>query len=215
MTGTDRDILISRVIDGEASPEDWSALKALAERDPSVWRDLAGLQQDHAELAGAMTEIVSIADGVDAPVEASGGIAERGRLLRVWGGWAAAAVLAIGWFTNAPNSGGMGVVPAGGPGGAHSANLGPFGLNKGSEPEDYFNAYLRAGEESGNVLGEVGEPVLVQTIPHEDGTYEVRYLRQVMERRRVPQVYGVGIEYDERGEARPVLTPVKRSTGRF
>lgn len=212
MTGTDRDILISRVIDGEASPEDWSALKALAERDASVWRDLAGLQQDHAELAGAMSEVVAIADDVDAPVESSGGIAERGRLIRVWGGWAAAAALALGWIINSPRLDGMNIVPGAGP---QSANLAPFGLNKGSEPEDYFNAYLRSGEQSGHVLGEVGDPVLVQTIPQEDGTYEVRYLRQIMERRMVSEVYGVGVGYDERGEARPVLQPVKRSTGRF
>ena len=215
MTGTDRDILISRVIDGEASPEDWSALKALAERDPSVWRDLAGLQQDHAELAGAMTEIVAIADDVDAPVESSGGVAERGRLLRAYGGWAAAAALALGWFVRPPTTDGLDMIPADNAAGASKAALSPFGLSQRSVPEDYFNAYLRAGEKSGNVLGEIGEPVLVEAIPQNDGSYEVRYLRQVLERRIVPQVYGVSINYDEHGAPRPFLTPARRSTGRF
>ena len=215
MTGTDRDILISRVIDGEASPEDWSALKALAERDPSVWRDLAGLQQDHAELVGAMAEVASIADGIDAPVALSGGIAERGRLLRTYGGWAAAALLALGWFVRPATPGGMSLIPAESRNASNNAALSPFGLNHASMPEDYFNAYLRAGEQSGNVVGEVGEPVLVATIPQNDGSYEVRYIRQIMERRIVPQVYGVSVNYDERGVARPVFTPVRQSTGRF
>lgn len=209
MTGTDRDILISRVIDGEASPEDWSALKALAEREPSVWRDLAGLQQDHAELTGAMAEIVSIADDVDAPVHAHGGVADQGRSLRMWGGWAAAAALALAWIVRAPTSEPQ-IVPAG-----QLAGLAPFGLSKDSGSEDYFDAYLRAGQQDGRVLGEVGEPVLVQTTPQEGGGYEVRYVRQVMERRIVPQIFGVGVGYDEQGQTKPVLVPVKASSARM
>lgn len=211
MTGTDRDILISRVIDGEASPEDWSALKALAERDPSVWRDLAGLQQDHAELSGAMAEVVSIADGVDAPVELVGGVADRGRSLRMWGGWAAAAALACAWIVRGPGA----TEPLASPTKGQQAGLGPFGLSQNSGTDDYFNAYLRAGQQDGRVLGEVGEPVLVQTIPHEEGGYEVRYVRQIMERRVVPQLFGVGVGYDEQGQTKPVLVPVKSSSGRM
>ncbi|MBX3367618.1 MAG: hypothetical protein KF912_09950 [Phycisphaeraceae bacterium] len=211
MTGTDRDILISRVIDGEASPEDWSALKALAERDPSIWRDLAGLQQDHAELSGAMAEVVAIADDVVAPVYAAGGISDRARSLRMWGGWAAAAALALAWIVRPANQDPYPnvVLPT------NHAALSPFGLSASSQPDDYFDAYLRAGQQEGRVLGEVGEPLLVQTIPQEGGGYEVRYVRQIMERRIVPQVYGIGLGYDERGEARPILIPVTTAPGRM
>lgn len=208
MTGTDRDILISRVIDGEATPEDWSALKALAERDPSVWRDLAGLQQDHAELSGAIAEAVMTADAVEAPLELMGGIAERGRALRTWGGWAAAAALGLAWIVNGPRAQER-VEPMG------RANLSPFGLGKDSKPEDFFDAYLQSGRATGKVVGEVGEPVLIETIPQESGGYEVRYLRQVLERRVVPQVYEVSVGYDERGTPVPTMVPARIRSGRM
>lgn len=210
MTGTDRDILISRVIDGEASPEDWSALKALAERDPSVWRELAGLQQDHAELVGAMEEAISIADGVDAPVHAFGGIADRRSSLRMWGGWAAAAAVALAWIARAPSNQ-TNIQPIG----SGQASLTPFGLSQNSGPDDLFNAYVRTGQKEGVVLGEVGEPVLVDTRPHEDGGYEVRYVRQIMERRIVPEVYGVSVGYNEQGQPKPVLVPLKPGANRM
>lgn len=212
MNSDDRDILISRVIDGEASPEDWSSFKALAERDPSVWRELAGLQQDHAELSGAMARAMAIADGVEAPVEASSHLAHQGRVLRVWGGWAAAALMALAWFVHGPRANdGMpqgALQPTG-----NRAALTPFGLSQSSAPEDYFNAYLEAGQRSGNVLGEVGEPLLVQTLPHAQGGYEVHYIRQVLERRVVPQVYEISVGFDERGQAQPRLVPVRAGPG--
>ena len=61
MTGVDRDILISRVIDGEATPEDWTAMRAMAERDASIWGDLVAAQQDHAELCAIVSRAADAA----------------------------------------------------------------------------------------------------------------------------------------------------------
>ena len=68
MTGIDRDILLTRVLDGEATPEDWAAFRAMAACDPRVWTDLADTQQEQAELALARAEVVQMADEVDATI---------------------------------------------------------------------------------------------------------------------------------------------------
>ena len=68
MAQPDKDILISRVVDDEATGEDWAALKELAERDPAVWRDLAEAQYTSIGLASAVQAAIEVADDVEAPV---------------------------------------------------------------------------------------------------------------------------------------------------
>lgn len=199
MSGIDRDVLITRVLDGEATPEDWAAFRALAEREPSVWRDLADAQQDRAELASALAEVLAVADGVNAPIEVHAGerLSLRFRTAGAWLGWAAAATLAIGAFVNRG-------VPSGAMTGTEAqANLFPI-----NSAEDALKLYMDKGQQAGSVLGQVPERLLVSTRPSPEGGYEVVFLRQILERQRIEDFYRVG--RDEAGRSVPVpYTPVQ------
>ena len=198
MTGIDRDILITRVLDGEATPEDWAAFRAMAARDQSVWAELADAQQDRAELAGALAEVISVADRVDAPVEVHAGerFNARLRLGVAWAGWAAAAMLAVGAFTGRL---GLGGAPLGG---TQEAGLFPV-----SSPEDALKLYFDKGQESGRVLGEMPDRVLLSSEPLADGSgFTVVYVRQFVERQQVPDLFRLGI--NEAGQQVPV--PIAR-----
>ena len=96
----DRDLLISRVVDDAASAGDWAQLRALAEYDPSVWRELFEAQHAQAELAQAVQQAIAIADGIEAPVESlpGHGLRFRARQVAGWAGWAVAASVAVVWM---------------------------------------------------------------------------------------------------------------------
>ena len=98
----DRDLLISRVIDDAASAQDWDELRALAEYDPSVWRELFEAQHTQAELAQAVQQAIAVADGIDAPVQELGGSGLRlcVRQVGAWAGWAVAASVGIFWMAS-------------------------------------------------------------------------------------------------------------------
>jgi hypothetical protein len=199
MTGIDRDILITRVLDGEATPEDWAAFRAMAAMDPEVWADLADGQQDRAELSMALTEAIAIADRVDAPVEVVSGerITVRLRASVAWVGWAAAAMLAVGAIID------RGQTPAGGP--SNQA-----GLLSVSTPEEALDLYKSKGQEEGTFISEVPERLLVESRALEDGSgYEVIYVRQFIERAQVHDMYRFG--QDEAGNVIPL--PYKQPTG--
>lgn len=206
MTGVDRDILITRVLDGEATPEDWAAFRAMAARDQAVWADLADAQQDRADLASAVADAIAIADRVEAPVHRHAGeqLNARIRTGAAWLGWVAAAMVAVAGFT-----GRLGTPAAGvGPGvGAQQAGLFPI-----SSPEDAMKLYLDKGQQAGSVLGEVPDRVLLSSAPAADGNgYEVVFLRQIIERQRVKTLYQLG--ENEAGQAVAVpIEPPKPAT---
>lgn len=78
---------------------------------------------------------------------------------------------------------------------------------------DAWQAYLQKGRESGEVVGEIPNKLLVDSKPALSGNgVEVIYVRQVMERAIVPDLY----EFAGRDEAgRPTLVryahPVRNS----
>ncbi len=203
MTGIDRDVLITRVLDGEATPEDWAAFRAMADRDASVWGELADAQQDRAELASALAEALAVADGVDAPIEAHAGerMRVRVRTATAWLGWAAAATLALGVFTGRVD-----------PGRGEDAQQ--AGLFSVSTPEEALQLYMAKGQEAGSVLGEVPDRVLISSSPAPDGSgYTVVYLRQIIEQQRVEDFYRLG--ENEAGQKVPVPFPQPRPRGKI
>lgn len=193
----DRDILISRIIDGEATPEDWAAFKALAAREPSVWRDLAECQQDHADLSIAVANAARLADSIDLPVEEARSVqlSRRVRAALSWGGWAVAAVAVLAFSTQrAADSQGTDASRAG-------LGFGP-GVIPVSTPDQAYDAYLQLGREQERVVEEVPTRILIETRALRDGTFEVRYLRQILERITVPSLYEFG--EDEHGRPVPI-----------
>ncbi len=182
MTGIDRDILITRVLDGEATPEDWAAFRAMAARDPAVWADLADAQQDRAELASALAEAIAVADLVEAPIEIHVGERLHARIKTgmAWVGWVAAAMLAIGAINNQPT----------GQGGLDAQQAGLFPVHSA---EDAAQLYLDKGQAAGSVLCEVPERVLLRSEQLADGSgFRVIYLRQFIECQQVEDLYRMG-----------------------
>ncbi|MFG0285719.1 MAG: hypothetical protein ACF8R7_14975 [Phycisphaerales bacterium JB039] len=187
MPEVDKDILISRVVDDEASPEDWARLKALAAEDSAIWRDLFETQRAHAELASAVDRELSVAEYIDAPVQDHLTIQLTDRVRRglSWAGWAAAAAVALAWVGLGPTAGDQG--PA-------RAEL---------SPTDYLQRYLETGRQEGLVQGEAPAKTLISAQPAPGGAgFEVIYIRQIVERAVVNDLYQIGS--DDAGNPRPI-----------
>lgn len=194
-----RDVLIGRVVDGEACPDDWKALADLAARDQRVWAELAGAQRQHDALTRAVDRAVAPADGVEMPdfTPHANPAQHRLRLASSWGGWAAAAVVILAWTTGLE-------LPTGSIDGAPAQTAGFVRI--GDSPEAALDRYLDAGRATGTVVREIPDRVVYETRPLESGGVEVLYLRQILERRIVDEVYRRAA--DEFG--RSVELPVER-----
>ncbi|MFO0859719.1 MAG: hypothetical protein U0570_04120 [Phycisphaerales bacterium] len=191
MSMAEKDILISRVVDGVAGAGDWVELDMLGAGDPSLWRELAQAQRDKQLLDQAVGEAVSVADVVELPKQEWG---ERRLRVPQWAGWAAAAVLALAMF----------VVPRTNQSGTSTA--GPTLTSEEQTPDAVLDSYLAKGKDSGRVIRQLPEFVVLESAPAADGKgYEVVYLRQIVERARVESVNSYQV--DDAGRKTPL--PVK------
>ena len=214
LPGDERDVLISRVIDGIATSEDWATFRAAAAHDPSIWSELAETQNIQESICSSVDELVSIADHVELP----GGMIDdqpmRAKMEMVsrWGGWAAAAAILLVWFIGGP------LEPTQGLGIGNDTTQSAGILNPGlisskpfleeAQPDQAFDQYLSSGRSSGQVVGEMPEKVVIETRPMPDGTIEVLYLRQIIERQIIDHAYRD--TFDETGNA--ISIPVKLSS---
>lgn len=199
----DREILIARVIDGEATPEDWQAIRDLATTDPALWGDLAESQSNHDQLRAAVGELVAIADAVEAPIRehAAISLAQRLGLVGRWGGWAVAAAVLLAW-----SLGLLGVPTS--QDNIH-AGLGPD-IQPAQSPDQALDSYLEQGKAVGRVVRQEPGLVILDTKPINDGkNIEILYLRQIVERAVVDNLYRVS--RDESGRLVPM--PVDRLPG--
>lgn len=192
---TREDVLIGRVVDGEASTADWEALDALAATDPGIWERLGRAQRIHARLERDVEDSIAIAELIDLPREhiAAASLSFR---FRQYAGWAAAAALGVALL----GSLGLNLVtrPTG-PG--MNAGFTPVSAQPLS-PDEALDQYVRTGLASGRVLGEM-PAMLVETRPAPQGAgQEVLYVRQILERKFVTDVTVVSVETDEHGVQR-------------
>lgn len=176
------EILIGRLIDGEAAPADRARFDHLAEQDASLWRLLAERQLDAALLAGEVALRTSHADAIELPegvaedVDAAAPAAGWSpRRLMTWAGWAAAIALAATWWAieSRPKT-------------LKPGDLRPAAENAASRmtAEEHFRAYLDSGFVVG---GDELEPLLLQIEEKPDGSKVVYYLRRVEEMVRLPK----------------------------
>jgi hypothetical protein len=203
----DPDILISRVVDGIATEADWAGLEQEAQRTPGVWREVAMAQRQQSLLQRQVGEAVAVAERTElpasmgefaqVPVQAFDPIGVRTRFARVaaWGGWAAAATLALAFISQSPST-----TSSNEPMKAGS----PLESLRGMlTSEDARNLYLDAGQREGTVLEEVPTKILINVVPSPDGEGgEVTYLRQFIERTKVNDLYQFSL--DESGNRLPV-----------
>lgn len=179
-----RAVLIARVIDGVATSEDWRELRERSDDEQAVWTELAEQQELHRRVSSVVDAAGDVAEGVELPMHlhARTSPMHRLRVTRAIGGWAVAAMVALAWS--------MGVHPgdavvSGDPGEAQ-ANLAPATITSAGEA---LKRYLDLGMESGQVVGEVPENMVLDSRPLPEGGYEVLYVRPIIERTVVHSVY--------------------------
>jgi hypothetical protein len=182
-------LLTSRVVDGDASTDEWDELTALADRDAAVWSRLAHTLRDNAGFVRAVNAEVAAADAVPLPLRKVAPFAHVSR----WSGWAVAAMVGIAWLAWIFNVGDP----------SRRAEPAPHASLAGLPAADLLQAYLDRGRQEDLVVGEVPDRILIDTRPTKSDTgYEVLYLRQIIERKVVPDLYQVQGR-DERGQ--PIL----------
>ncbi len=205
LSGDERDVLVARVVDGAATNTDWTTFRTLAAHDPSIWSELADTQQIHELMSQRVQSEIAAADRIELP----GGLIDdrpmRARLDLVsrWGGWAAAAAILMVWFFGQPTS----TMALDEHDSAAAGLLGSRILLDQAKPDQAFDQYLSSGQSLGRVVGEMPERIVIETRPMPNGTIEVLYLRQIIERQVIDHAYRE--VRDEAGNVIPV--PVELS----
>ncbi len=199
----DRDVLVSRVVDGRASGEDWAALRRLAAREPEVWDEIEAFGSMHSSMCAAVDVELARCAAVDLDAPEHEVFHQRVRIARSWGGWLVAAAVLLAWSLNLPMqpSSSMTATSSIGP------DLGSSYIRV-DEPVDALRAYVNRGREAGTVVGLVPDVQVLETRSAPDGSgLEVLLVRQIIERQRVDQVYRW--TQDEAGNLIPIKVVIR------
>jgi len=200
----DRDALINRLVDGRASADEWARFERLSETDSALWRDLIQAQRDQAGLVGAVESLIAVADAVDLPMRSEVMVGHRLRMIGSWGGWAAAATIALAWATGAPIFRGT------------DSDTTQAGFTGSVSPVDMLGEYIRRGQKNGTVVGEVPQKVLLRSAPLADGQgFAVLFERRIVERAVVGDMHVFQYSRDETGRPVPIPVTVRSSSGPF
>ncbi len=160
----DAEVLIGRLVDGEATDDDRYRFERIAGMDHAMWRTLALRQLDMQALADRVASQTEIAERVEvgaAPARSRIGIAVT------FSGWAAAAAVALWWALAAGPSGPR-------PGGSVVPAIEPRRYEL--TPEQHLQEFLRASPSASEL-----EPLLLDSERLEDGRYGYRILRRIEE----------------------------------
>lgn len=202
----DLDLLITRLIDGDATDEDWDQFRARAAGDIEPWRRLAEDQQVCVALREGFDAVAARALAVELPGATAGsgagsnppaetqmpGRAAPATASISWGryvGWAAAVLIGLSWAGTSWRYGAGQTGPRA-PGDSSDTI-------RGVDYDQHLAQYLQAPY----VLREL-DPVLLSSRRTENGL-EVTFLRQIAERRYVKGFYEPA--WDE--QSNPVLRP--------
>ncbi|MEN1706443.1 MAG: hypothetical protein AAGJ54_13145 [Planctomycetota bacterium] len=179
-----RDILVARVVDGEATSEDWRELRTIAASDQSIWAEIAEQQDLKRELDVAVEDAVSVAERVALPMHEHASVSPNSRmkLALTAGGWLAAACVGIAWIVGMTPQ--QTITPATNGVPQNIAMANPI-----TSAGEALAQYLKLGRESGEVLGEMPSSVVIQRTPNPEGGYDVIYLRHIVEKTTVDGVY--------------------------
>lgn len=217
---TDRDVLLSRLLDGRGRAADWRSLRDATAADAVVWDKLIGSAGDQDALGDLMlsvgdraanTDLLPAPGCVDAPPvplsfsgaqQTSGRRHDRAaRSARL--GWLVAACLALGMVS-------LAIKPwTGAENGAGSMSA---GLNLDSwTAKDFMDKYKDRASKDGTLVAEMPQRIVLETRPCADGKgHEVLFIRQLIERAVVDDLYKLGV--DDAG--RPAMVPASLDTPR-
>lgn len=209
---TREDILIGRVVDGEATPSDWGELEHMSKADAGLWQRLAQSQRAHARLERAVEDEIAVSELVELPEPVSVIASFRSRW-QLWGGWAVAAALALAWL-------GAGSGPAMFRGSQSSGSGEKAQIVGAGSLDEILNQYVTKGRESDRVVNVMPLQLLkTNQLAKGEGT-EVLFVRPIVERVIVTDFRPVSVMMDEAGQARKVIgdKPIRpedlvRSTG--
>lgn len=211
ISGLHRDLVVSRVVDADVGTDEelgaaWREFSLAAAGDAALWAELARAQHQQAWLCRDVYGACAGVDHAELPTHDLSGtrLGERfsARSASRWGGWAVAALITLAWVS-VMLPGGRGIAGGGG-----QASIGP--RIDSQSPQEAFDEYLRVGQKAGRVVGEMPEWVMVESNPAPGGRgFEVVYLRQILEKRTVPDLYRFGADESGRGTLVPVGLPGK------
>jgi hypothetical protein len=232
----DRDVLITRLLDGRAGSMGWRSFKHALPADGQLIDDIIDTASDQEALQAAITphttraasmtlEMVRHAAPATLPFQVSephhadqADRPHRGTSSKLAGkaGWAVAACLGLMLLgvivrqTAGPLGG-----PIDGSSGASPQAAGIGGLNLANlSSEQLIDKYVKVGQQEGKVVSMLPQFIVLESRPvsGSDGRtagHEVLYVRQVLERAIVDDVYRLG--KSDTGQA--VLVPASMPNG--
>ncbi len=184
------DRMLGRAVNGDHDAMLW--IRVRAANEPGLLEELVLWQADELRLARAARELCVRADRVEA-LPSAATRARRGGL-----GWAVAAMLALAlvgeFIARRPSLSGDSLR-------ANIAGVtGDF-----SSTDAAFDAYVATARDRGALIGQVAPPTLVRSRELTDGRgFEIVVVRQVYERRTLPEMYRLG-PTGETGQLRPIV----------
>ncbi|UCD75526.1 MAG: hypothetical protein JSV91_01145 [Phycisphaerales bacterium] len=160
---TEADILIGRIVDGEADEQDRTDFERLADADPLLWRAVATRHQDMASLCDEVDHEIAMATTLELPDFVAPRRAPRWAV--ALSGWAAVLILAVIWTTMPQSKGIEGLPPAR-----------PVQINPDDELtfEQHMQQYLLAPY----VMGEL-DPIVFRVEELPDGRQAIHYVRRI------------------------------------
>ncbi|MEY3142006.1 MAG: hypothetical protein RLY21_499 [Planctomycetota bacterium] len=184
----DLDILLSRAVAGDR--EALAAVRARAASEPAILEELAMWQADELRMARVARELESVADRTELPPAKPAGE----RAWRLGLGWAVAAVIALAWISQT-------VFPRS----AEPVRANVAGFPGFATADDAFDAYVDKARADGVIYGNVAPPAIIgsRELGGDEG-FEIIVVRQVVERRRVPEMFRL-VPVDESGVLAPVV----------
>lgn len=200
------EVLIGRLIDGEASENDRQMFERMADHQPALWRDLALRHEDAARLSASVEPMLDRLERAAAPMQQAR--ETRRRLLTMpvaLSGWAAMIIIGLTWAIVSMVH--MNEQPANGNVVAQPPVSVPF----------TFTEHMERYRSAPWVLGEM-QPHLMEWEELEDGRVRLRYLRRFEEQLIAPKSEAEEVFNPERGvvdeallkqlreEYRPIVT---------
>lgn len=184
------DLLAVRIAEGRDSAEEFAEFRRLAAADPGAWEELAGLQREDRELRRLAFAATSPADDASLPAWPT---LPRPRFAAA-AGWLVAATLAVAL------AGGSVVRP-------HEAATQVASLGPDLSSAAALKTYLDRGRAEGSVLHEIEPKALVASRPLAGGGYELVFVRQILERIEVPEVWRLDARLDGAVDGAAVPVP--------
>lgn len=198
------ELLISRVVDNEATKADWAELELLAQSGADVWSRLAAAIKAEATMRNVLDRELAVADGVDLPTDTPQVARRRlsrstsGRRWSATLGWVAALLIAALWQADVGSSPEL-------VDGDHAASGSTAQLVADEiTADDALIRYYDLGVREGRLVGELPRLVVESRPLPDQEAVEIIYMRRLIERRTVDKFY----EVDRTEAGIPVATPV-------